>query len=173
MQHRLRAGDPLQICHAADMIDMRVRRDDRSDGQSMFGERGFDAADIVAGIDDHSALGLLVSKNDAIALQHPDREMLDDHGVALDRFAAALARNGAVSKMNRSCVPVMTTSVSSRASTLKTNRRRSISDSSAVMVNDMPSGVAARCRTSTRVPTVAWPGSSPPLTHERHSVSRR
>src|SRR5438552_9211719 len=106
------------------------------------------------------------------------RELLAQHArVDLERHHAcplfiARSRNLARSGMTkRSCRPSAILSFASHASTEKRKRRPSVSSSVALARAVMPTGVAARCRISTMVPTVVAAGARCGLIIAPHTSS--
>src|SRR5262249_39228744 len=88
-----------------------------------------------------------------------DDRLVDDDRHQAPPFDMARSRNFPMSRTRkRSCLPSAILSLSSHASTAKTNRLPSVSSSVALALTFMPTGVGARCRISTFVPTVLAPG---------------
>lgn len=63
----------------SDMVDMRVRDDNRFDLQLMLLEHFRDLVDLLARIDDDCFMRLLVAENGAVALEETDRQDDVDH----------------------------------------------------------------------------------------------
>ena len=70
-QHR-RAGGAMKCGETADVIDVRVRADDREDLQPMAAENLEDAFDIIARVHDDGLAGGGIAQDRAVALQHAD-----------------------------------------------------------------------------------------------------
>jgi hypothetical protein len=64
------AGDGLQFCRAADVVDVGVRDHNRLHLQGMAGEDRQDLVDVIARVDNDGFVRLLVAENRAVALQH-------------------------------------------------------------------------------------------------------
>ena len=79
VHHHRSAGGRLEFGGASDVIDMGVRDHDGLHAQSVPPQHTENFVDVVAGIDDDGFLGLLVSENRAIALQHPDAKDFMNH----------------------------------------------------------------------------------------------
>jgi hypothetical protein len=72
-----RARSSLELGGAAHVIDVRVRVDDRLDGQAEGVELGPDRVEVAAGIDHEGALRAEVRDDAAIAAQRTDGQSLD------------------------------------------------------------------------------------------------
>jgi hypothetical protein len=78
-----RPGRLLQLRGAADVIDMRMRDDNRFHLKIMPPQYLQNIFDLIARIDDHRLARLLIPENRAITLQRTDGQDLVDHSYTL------------------------------------------------------------------------------------------
>jgi hypothetical protein len=71
----------LKLRRAADVIDVRVRVDDRIDRQREFPQARANPAEVSARIDHNRALGVEIRKNGAVAAERTHRERFDVHSL--------------------------------------------------------------------------------------------
>ena len=74
------AGELFEAVGAGDVVDVGVGDDDLLDGEGVPGEKGEDAGEVVAGIDDDGFAGGLVAEDGAVALEGADGRGFEDHG---------------------------------------------------------------------------------------------
>jgi hypothetical protein len=84
-------GELLEPMGSGDVVDVGVGDDDFFDGESVGGEGGHDARNVVAGINYDGFVGVLVSEDGAVALQRTDGEDLVDHRVWPSRVRCNLS----------------------------------------------------------------------------------
>ena len=68
------AGEGLELECSADVVDVGVGDKDLLEGESEGGEPAMDARDFIAGVNDDSFAGFLVSQDCAVALEWADRK---------------------------------------------------------------------------------------------------
>jgi hypothetical protein len=78
------SGRSLELLSAADMVDVRVRNDDRLHAQTMFRQDCEDTVDLVSRIDYYRLMALFIAKYRTVALQQSHREDLVDHNRIMD-----------------------------------------------------------------------------------------
>jgi hypothetical protein len=79
----------IELCEAADVVNVRVGADDGFHGEFVAAEKAQDAFDFVAGIDDDALERARIADDGTIALQHSNRDFEIDHlGIARIGHAA-------------------------------------------------------------------------------------
>ena len=86
------AGEGLKLLRTSDVIDMRVRDDNRLHAQTMLFKNRRDAAQFVAWIDDHGFAARLIAKDRTIALQRAHRQDFVNHNRILELWTQPYAR---------------------------------------------------------------------------------
>ena len=74
-----RAGKTLEASCSGNVVDVGMGDDDLLDGEGMFGEEGYDAGDLVSGVDDDGFARVLVAEDRAVALEWADGKDFVDH----------------------------------------------------------------------------------------------
>ena len=86
------AGELLEAMGPGDVVYVGVGDNDFFDGEAVGGEDGHDARNVVAWVNYDGFVGVLVSKDGAVALQRTDGEDFVDHKV-LDLWGSEQTRN--------------------------------------------------------------------------------